>query len=108
MEAGLLVRLPIFTTEDKNMTLMQTNWATLINPVLSQPISQGLLLKDVTLASGDNTINHKLGRKLQGWFPTRFQSAFAQLYDKQNTNQMTDLTLVLNANGAVVVDLFVF
>lgn len=102
------MRLPIFTTQDKDMSLMQTNWASLINPVLSQPINQGLLLQNVVLVNGNNSISHKLGRKLIGWFPVRFQGSFAQLFDNQNTNSQQDKILILNSNAGVTVDLFVF
>lgn len=100
--------LPKFQSEDSAMNMLQTQWASQLDPLLAKPLSSGLLLKDVELQSGNNTINHRLGRKLQGWIITRMQDAFAQVYDKQSTNQMTDKTLILNSNGAVTVDLMVF
>ena len=99
--------LPIFYTDDKDMSLLQTNWAKEINPVLGNPISQGLLLTGLVLASGDNTINHKLGRKLQGWIIVGL-SASVTFYDKQATNSMPQKTLVLNASGAATINLYVF
>lgn len=86
---------------------MQTNWAQQINPVLALPTNKGLLLQSVSLTTGDNVIDHKLGRKLQGWQIVR-QRASAALYDKQDANQMPALTLVLNTSANVTVDLFVF
>lgn len=99
--------LPIYQTDNNDLSLMQTNWASQLNPLLRNPISNGLLLSEVVLASGDNTINHKLGRKLQGWIVVRKRAA-ADIYDKQDSNLMPQLTLVLNASGAVTVDLYVF
>lgn len=100
--------LPIYNTEDKPMMLMQTKWAAALNTLLTLPLLQGNLLKNVALVSGDNTINHKLDRKLVGWFPVRLQDNYAQLYDLQNENQMTDKTLVLHASTSITIDLYVF
>lgn len=99
--------LPIYKSDDQSLSLMQTSWATQLNPILTNPIANGLLLKNVVLASGDNTISHTLGRKLQGWIVTRLRAS-ATIYDKQDTNRFPELTLVLNASGAVTVDLYVF
>ena len=88
--------------------LMQTQWASQINPVLSFPLNNARIIKNISLLSGNNNINHGLGRKLQGWFVTRMKNAFVQLYDLQDTNQMSDLTLILNSSGAGSIDLVVF
>ena len=86
---------------------MQTSWAAQLNPLINNPINAASILSGVVLASGDNTINHKLGKKLTGWFIVG-QSASATFYDKQSTNQNSQLTLVLNASAAVTVNLAVF
>lgn len=99
--------LPIYQTDSKDLNLLQTNWSTQINPVLSLPINSGLFLKGISLVSGSNTINHRLGRKLQGWFITR-KRASASIYDLQDSNPRPELTLVLNSSGTVSIDLFVF
>lgn len=99
--------LPLFHTDDKSLGLLQTQWASALNPVLACPPVQGLQLDNVVLASGDNTISHRLGRKLQGWIIVRRNSA-ASVYDKQATNSMPNLTLVLNSSGACTVSLWVY
>jgi hypothetical protein len=100
--------LPIFQNDDRDFSMMQTKWASQLNPVLELPWSTGVLLKNVVLASGSNTINHKLARNLQGWVPVRFHGGFAQIYDTQDTNTMPSLTLMLTASAGVTVDLLVF
>lgn len=100
--------LPSFNTKINEFSLMQNSWATILQPIVNLPINSGRLIKDIVLASGTNTINHKLGRKLQGWIVTRMSGSFVQLYDLQNTNQMSDLTLILNSSAAGNIDLFVF
>lgn len=99
--------LPKFQSEDKSLMLLQTAWASQIDPVLRNPLTQGNLLKNVTLASGANVVDHKLGRKLQGWVLTR-QRAAASVFDTQDLNPTPALTLTLTSSAAVVVDLLVF
>ena len=99
--------LPIQHTQDQDLMLMQTKWAASINPVINQPWNSGVLLKSIALVSGSNTINHKLGRILQGWVIVRQRSA-ATVYDTQDTNTMPALTLKLTASANVTVDLLVF
>lgn len=86
---------------------MQVKWAADINPVLINPLVAGRLIQDTDLIIGNNIINHKLGRKLQGWFLVGINGA-AQIYDNQATNQMTDLTLSLTSDANVKVALWVF
>lgn len=100
--------LPIFHTEDQDMALLQTKWASQLNPLLSNPISNGILLKSVILATGANVVNHKLGRKPQGWIITRYNGGTANLYDTQDNNQTPALTLNLTSSSAVSVDIYVF
>ena len=99
--------LPIYKSEDNSLTLLQTAWATQLNPVLGLPQSSGVILKSISLTAGDNTIDHRLGRDLQGWQLIRIRAA-ATIYDKQDSNQLKSRTLVLNSSAPVVVDLFVF
>lgn len=86
---------------------MQTAWAQQLNPLLSNPALSGLILSGVVLGNGTSTINHKLGRKLQGWFIVGI-NAVAAIYDQQASNQMADKTLVLVSNAACTVNLYVF
>lgn len=89
------------------LDMMQNKWAGEINPLLANPANNTSLLSNVTLISGDNTINHKLGRNLQGWIVIG-NNAATTFYDKQATNPYPQLTLVLNASGACMINLLVF
>lgn len=99
--------LPVFQTPDQVLTLLQTTWAKDLNALLAQPWLRGSVLQSIPLISGDNTINHLLSRKLQGWWLVRQRSS-ANVYDKQDTNPMPNKTLVLNSSAPVVVDILVF
>lgn len=113
-------------SDDRNQNQSQSNILSQLNYLLkNNPLLSGNLLSDsivisgatkhtqgITLAMGDNTINHGLGRPLVGWFVTR-NSASATFYDKQATNSVngvsqTNLTLILNASAATTVNIFVF
>lgn len=85
----------------------ETEWASQIDPVLNNPSNAAIILPNVSLTVGNNTINHKLGRKLQGYRVVR-QRGPASIYDAQDQNQRPNLTLVLVTSASVVVDLEVF
>lgn len=87
--------------------LHQTQWASILDAIISNPLNNASLLRNISLTTGNNVVNHKLGQKLQGWYIVR-QRAAASIYDTQDTNQMPQLTLQLVASAPVVVDLAVF
>lgn len=87
--------------------LAQTRWATQLDPIISNPTINNLILKNISLVTGTNVINHKLGRNLMGWKPTRVRGP-ASLYDNQDFNQTPQLTLILVSSADVTIDLEVF
>jgi hypothetical protein len=99
--------LPQFPSTDRNLQQLQTAWATQLNPVLRNALVQGQLI-ETSVVNGVNTINHGLGRKLQGWVVAGMSGGFVQLYDSQASNQMQNKTLVLNSNGSADLKLWVF
>jgi hypothetical protein len=86
---------------------MQTQWASQLDPVLANLLVQGQLLQNISLINGTTAINHKLGRKLQGWMIVGI-NGIAAVYDTQASNQTPALTLQLVSNAAVTVNLWVF
>jgi hypothetical protein len=99
-----MVKLPVLQSKVGELTMMQTRWASLIEPVLSQPFNNGVLLQEVELSTGTNKINHKLGRKPQGWVVVDRNTA-ATVYRSAPFNA---LTLTLTASAGVTVSLHVF
>lgn len=99
--------LPIFQTDDQALSLLQTKWASVLNPVIKNPANLPIILNNVVLINGTTVVNHLLGRKLQGW-KVILQNAAASIYDGQSTNQTPELTLVLVSNALVTVSLEVF
>lgn len=102
-----MAKLPIFQTSDRILSQLQTQWASQINPQLSNPALNSSILKQVRLISGTTVVNHLLGKALQGWRIVRKRAA-ADIYDNQDQNQTPDLTLILVSDAAVTVDLEVF
>lgn len=82
----------------------QNRWASILTPWLKNPMSSGVYLKNLSLVSGSNVINHKLGKTPQGWIVIDIQAA-ETLYRSAAFN---DLTLTLTASGDVTASLYVF
>lgn len=99
--------LPSFNTNIQELSLMQSKWADLIDPVINLPTNKGIILKDISLVSGRNSVDHRLSRKLQGWYLIRKRSN-AAVWDDQDNNKIPSLTLILMSDSAVNVDIFVF
>lgn len=78
-----------------------------MDPVLANPSLNSSILANVSLVNGSTTINHGLGRPLQGWRIVRINGS-ASVYDTQNNNPQPALTLLLTSSAAVEVSLEVF
>lgn len=96
--------LPIFQSDSQPLQLMQTRWASELNPFLKLPISSPSLLSNISIVSGVNVINHRLGRKPQGWIVSDINAAVT-LFRSADFN---DLTLTLTSSGAATVALMVY
>lgn len=99
--------MPAKLPQQLDLNQMQNKWAAIIDPVTTNPANNSLILHNISLVTGTNVVNHKLGRKLQGWKVVR-QKAAASLYDTQDSNQMPELTLQLVSSANVTVSLEVF
>jgi hypothetical protein len=98
------MQLPKIPSQDPVMQLMQTKWASILNPLLAQPLSSNAILNNITLKTGDNVINHLLARTMQGWIISDINAA-CTIY---RTAPFNSSTLTLNASAPCVVDLVVF
>jgi hypothetical protein len=87
--------------------LRETRWKAILDQLLSNATLKGSLLPGIVLTSGSNTVNHKLGRQLQGWIVVG-QNAAATFYDQQASNKTPATTLLLVASAQVTVNLYVF
>lgn len=94
-------------TDDRLVNQLQQNFINAVNPVLANPVTGGIILKKVSMFTGDNTIFHGLGHILQGWIIVKRNSGVT-IFDKQDTNATPQTTLVLNVSGSVTADIYVF
>ncbi len=89
------------------LPLMQTRWAQQLDPIISNELLQGQMLTAVKLINGQTAVNHGLQRKLLGYFIVG-NNTQSTIWDSQASNQMPQLTLLLNSNAATTVNLWVF
>lgn len=93
-----------FQTDDRVLRMLQTSWASDLNPILQIPFLNGVQLTNVSLINGVNSINHLLQRTQQGWWVTDINAA-ATLFRSAPFNSTT---LTLTSNAACVANLWVF
>lgn len=96
--------LPIFQTNIRELSMMETQWSAQLNPILANPLNGVLVLKNISLANGTTVINHMLQQTLQGWFIVDITGA-ATIYRSAPKNSTT---LTLTSNALVVADIAVF
>lgn len=95
-------------TEDRKFNQYQQQLTTALNPVTTNPINTNNILMSVSLSSsGANTVPHKLGRPLVGWFIVG-QDSQASIWDSQASNPHPAENLILNTSANVTVNLCVF
>lgn len=99
--------LPKFHDNNRTFQMLQNTWAAQLNPVLANPLTNGIILNNVELINGTTVVNHRLGRKLQGWLVIGLDAA-ATIFDNQASNQMPELTLSLTSDAACTCTLYVF
>lgn len=83
---------------------MQVRWASILNPIIANPVTNPRILTDIALIIGANTINHGLDQMMQGWMILDI-NASAIVYRSQPLN---DKTITLTSNAVAKVTLGVF
>lgn len=98
--------LPIFQTQDQILSMLQTRWASFINPLLASPLKSPYILTSIDLVSGNNIINHLQEKELTGYIIIKMVGSYADIYEVPST--MPKKTLILNASAPTTIDLMVF
>ena len=83
---------------------MWTTWATQLDPLIKNPLTQGRLVSNISIKPGVNVINTLLSRKQQGYIITDQDSA-AKIYRSAALN---DKTLTLTSDISSTISLWVF
>lgn len=100
------MKLPYYKSEDLSLTLLQTAWGKIINPIISLPTNNGIFIKGINLVTGDNIVSHKLQRNLQGYIVTSMYNSYSNIYTK--VSKQPTLNLILNASAPTTIDLWVY
>jgi hypothetical protein len=101
-------RFKKLNTDNLMVTRLQENIDQQFVQITNREILSGLLLKNISLLTGSvNEIDHKLNRKPNGWFIVRKRGT-ADIWDTQDANNKPELTLLLNSDSNVNIDLWIF
>lgn len=87
--------------------MAQTQWPQQIDPVLSNPLVNGRLITGQKLINGTTSVNHGLGRNIQGWFIVDLDTGLTHM-PYRTASVTPDVTLNLVSNAACTVSLWVF
>ncbi len=99
-----MANLPQFQSDDVTFQMMQSKWGSILNPVISNPTTNPLILKNISLQTGTNVINHKLQRMQQGWIVADINNS-ATIYRSQPFNE---ITLTLTSSAPATITLLVY
>ncbi len=84
--------------------LANPRWASILNPLISNPLNNASVLKNIQLKSGVNVVNHLLGQTQQGWYFTDIDAAITAYRSAPFNN----LTLTLTCSGPATVSIAVY
>lgn len=96
--------LPIFNSDNRILTQLQTVWKAAISPAIQSDIVQGRLVEGIDLDTAPVAFNHLLGRKMVGWIVSD-QDAQALIARSQPLN---DKTLTLTASAPCTVSVWCY
>lgn len=92
-------------TGDDILNRLQDNLIQAIEPLTKVPISNGILLSNISLSSGSNTVQHGLGRQPLGMVVTGNVTGAALSYTVTNA---TSTTIPVTASIATTASFWVF
>ena len=101
-----MASIPLFNSDNQTFQLFQTRLKSLLDPVISNRLSQGVLVSNVSLTVGTNVLNHKLGRLQQGWILV--DSNLPAVIWRSAAFTTTTLTLTSSATAAITASFWMF
>lgn len=93
--------------DSKELRRVQANLADFVQPLVRNPLLDGVLLEGVSLAAGTNTVAHGLGRAPRGVLPL-LGNADARVWLSATPSAAPAGSVRLDASAAVTLSLFVF
>lgn len=101
--SGVVKKTPNYQSGDQSSNQQNTGVQSTLDKLASGPLTGGSLLESIALAQGSNSVSHKLGTKLRGYFVVS-QDKSATFY-----KESSDTTILkLNSSGPCTVNLYVF
>ena len=94
-------------SKEQEVTRLQSHLKTVLNPLLELPISDGVLIKDLTVNTTDTLIEHKLGRKPEGFLITGLKSN-SVIYESATANNAAARLIILIASATATADIYFF
>ena len=96
-------------TKDKDVQNLNDSVQRVFNSIISHPLLQNpVLVKDLKFTNGvDLLVNHKLNRKVIGYFVTRSNTPVL-IYDSPSTNTISTVRICLRSNADATVDILFF
>ena len=98
--------LPQIKVDDQSVMLMQSRWKSQLDPILRNPLLDGVLIKGIQINNGFTIINHGLGRTQLGWFIV--DQVGPNNINRPPTSAFSDTTLTLVSSVSVTIALWCF
>lgn len=99
--------ISLVQTSNKDVNQLQQNISQSVNPIVGNPITQGLFLSTVSLKIGANTINHNLGYPMTGYLIVSLSIA-SSFSDNLITVPNPQTSFILNSSAATKANIYVF
>jgi len=104
---NMLKGLRQFSANSTDVDRLYQHVSNFASQFTTKPLLDGIHFKGVSLSSGDNTVNHGLGRQIQGWVITN-KDAAGDVYATPSKQTTSDKTLILTASTDLLVSIYVF
>ena len=92
---------------NEEVTRLQSHIKTTLNPLLELPISDGVLIKDLSIATSDTLVEHKLGREYEGVIITRLKTN-SGIFESDTANDFKDRKIILKASATATADIYFY
>lgn len=100
--------MKLIQTNDRLIQQFQTNVREVVDPLINNPITNGVFINKITLLAGiTNVIPTTLNKNLTGWMVSRL-NANSIIWDSQDLNTTPNQNLQLHCSADCIISLYVF
>ena len=94
-------------SDNAEINRLQSHIKTALSPLLELPISDGVLIKDLSIETSDTRVNHGLGRTYEGFIVTRLKSN-SVIFESDTENTDKNLFILLKGSATATADIYFF